>query len=123
PDLLDLLLVEEKLAGALGLVAERRPGELGDVHPLEDGLAVLDRAPRVAEVGRAVAEHLHLAAHEREPGLEGLAELVLEARAPVPRDQLLAGLLLLLGHRRDGYTAGCALSTRRADLLTARRPA
>src|SRR5262249_31935965 len=98
PDRLDLPLVKQKLARSLRLVAERGAGEDGDIHALEPGLVVLDGAPRVAEIGRTDAKDLHFAPPENEPRLEPLAELVVEAGAPVLDDELIAARLLCLGH-------------------------
>src|SRR5690606_34227830 len=95
-DRLDLRRVQEELPRPLGGVAERRAGQLRDVHALEERLAALDRAPRVGQVGRAVAQGLHLAAQQGQAGLVAIAQLEVEARPLVAGDELLAFLRFFL---------------------------
>src|SRR6266511_4280871 len=75
-ELVDLLAVEQELAGPGGLV----PVVAGvrvrrDLH-VQDDLAVLDHGVGILERGATLAQGLHLAAAQRDASLEGVKDLV-----------------------------------------------
>ena len=85
-----ILMGLQQLPVAARLVIEVRPG-LGvgrDVGVDEDDLVTLHRRVALGDVGLAVAQRLHLGPGQRNAGLVGLFEEVVEPRAAVFRDQL-----------------------------------
>jgi hypothetical protein len=64
--------------------------ELGDVGVDQPQFAVVHRGIGVRQAGAALAQRLDLAADQHEAGLEGVEDLVVEARPAVVRDHLAA---------------------------------
>ncbi len=102
-DLGDLLAVQQQLAGP------RRVGDLvgaggverHDMAAQQPRLAVLDQDIGVGELGLAGAQALDLPAGQHQARLEGLVDVVLEARLLVQGDDVAAGplaLAFLVGH-------------------------
>src|SRR3954468_16925223 len=107
---LDLALVHEQLARALGLMVLARRRPVGrDVDVVQPHLAVLDRGVAVLELRLAAAEGLDLGAREHEAGLPLVHQVVAVARLAIGGD---------VGHRRstladpDVRPHACALVTR-----------
>src|SRR5262249_34087811 len=93
----DLLLVRQELSLPHRLVVELvGPRVRVDLRADEPELAAADVAVGVDERAVALAQRLHLAADEHQPGLERLVDLVVEPRLAVSEEHLL--VLLPLGH-------------------------
>src|SRR5690606_5068822 len=71
-ELVDLRAMQQELAGALLVVAQKRMRQRRNAHALDVRLAALDLDPGLADVGRALAQRARLAADERDPGFEAL---------------------------------------------------
>src|SRR5919202_1090570 len=99
---LDLALVGEQLARALGLVVlpARRPIRR-DVDVVQPQLAVADARVAVLELGLARAQRLHLGALEHDAGLELVEELVAVGGVAVRRHVARRRLALLAGLRHE----------------------
>src|SRR5581483_5584247 len=93
--LVDLPFVQQQLARALRRMIEA-PGLqiLGDVGVDQPELAAARIRIGLGDRGFARAQRLHLAAGERDAGLELLADLVVEARLAVLGDGLVMRILL-----------------------------
>ena len=103
---LDLALVEEELAGAVGDVVVAVPLLIGgDVQPLEEDLAPIDAGERADEGGLGVPEGLHFGALEYEPRFPRLQDMVVVGGFGVPRDAALPVVGVVRGGRHDGLTA------------------
>jgi ABC-type lipoprotein release transport system permease subunit len=88
---LELAPVQQQLADAYGVEVSARELVRRDVHPVQPCLAVLvDRGVRVLQVAAAVAQRLDLCAFEDDPGLVGVGQDVVVARATVPDHLLVA---------------------------------
>ena len=86
----DLAVVEQQLAGALGLVIVAvAVAEFGDVGVDQPHLLVLHLGIAFRDRALAEAQGLHLGAGQRDPGLEFVLDDIVEARAPVLGDDLL----------------------------------
>jgi hypothetical protein len=80
--------VEQQLARAIGLVVGVSAAFVRrDVEVEEVGLAVLDDAVGVGDVGASVAEGFDLGAGKDEPRLKCFEDVVVETRALVARDR------------------------------------
>ena len=96
--LVDLLAVEQELAGAGRLVAlVAGVGVGGDLH-VQDELVAVDHGVGVLERPFALAEGLDLAAAQDQAGLDRLEDLVVVAGTAVGRDRARG---LAPGHPRD----------------------
>src|SRR5215467_1375966 len=114
-ELVDLAAVQEKLAHALGGMVETAALQIfGDIGVDQPDLA----APRIGigfRDGRlAAAQRFDLRAGEREPGLEGLADLVVEARLAIVGDHANFAV------RFRGHPASCIAAAMPAAIGQAR---
>ena len=91
-ELAEFLLVQQKLAGAQGLVVHGvAVGEGSDVGVEQEAFAVLQQAIGVLEVGIAFADRLDLCSAQRHSGLELVGEGVVVAGGAVEGGVALAG--------------------------------
>src|SRR5262245_13250789 len=87
-ELVDLPAVQEKLAHALGRMVEGAALQVfRDIGVDEPDLAAARIGIGFCDGRLAAAQRFNLRAGEREPGLEGLADLVVEARLAIVGDQ------------------------------------
>ncbi len=90
-ELLDFPLMEEELAGALGIVVLAvAVGVRRDVRTEEEGLAVLHQDVGVLEVGVSLPERLDLRPGQRQAGFELLQDEVVVKGLLVRGNELLA---------------------------------
>ena len=86
--------LQQQLAGApRGVVGPGAVAVLGDVRGAQPDLAVVDGRERVGERGPPLAQRLHLGAAERQPGLVGVADVIVVPSLAVLRDDLASRLL------------------------------
>ena len=89
-ELADLVLVQQQLAPAPGVVVDVAAMAVRvDVDVVQPHLALLDAGVAVAQVGLALADALHLGAEQRDAGLEGLEHVVVVQRLAVVGDELV----------------------------------
>src|SRR5207245_9461481 len=89
--LVDLAPPRQELATALPVVPTLLPRcGRGDVQVLDPHLAVLHPRVGLGERRTTLPERLHLGAAQHESGFEPLLDLIVVARLPVRRDDLLA---------------------------------
>ena len=109
-ELANLLLVQEKLAGAERLMVHAvAVAEGADVGVEQETLAILEQAVGVLEVGFALADGLDLSAAEGDAGLVFFGKEVVEAGRAVEGGIALAGrdgVAILLLHVRLGLVGG-----------------
>src|SRR5204862_2176318 len=95
--LVDLAAVEEELAvAALGVVLEVAVAVGPDAAADQEQLPPPQLDERVAEVQPALADALHLRAHQGDAGLRALEDLVVEEGLPVGGDH--AARVVAIGH-------------------------
>ena len=88
----DLFFVEQEFAGAQGFVVHGvAVGERSDVGVEQEGLAILEEAVGVFEIGFAFADGLDLGTTEGDATLEAVGEEVVEAGGAVEGSIALAG--------------------------------
>ena len=94
---MDLLLVQQQLALAVGVAVEDAAvGEGQDVHAVEPRLAAPDEHEGVGDLAVALAQAAHLGAREHQARFKRLVDEVLVRRGAVLCDLLgLAALALL----------------------------
>jgi len=102
-DLGDLLAMQQQLAGPcrVGDLVGAGGVERHDMAAQQPRLAVLDQDIGIGQLGLAGAQALDLPAGQHQARLEGLVDVVLEARLLVQGDDVAAGALalaFLVGH-------------------------
>jgi hypothetical protein len=91
-ELLDLAAVQQQLTDALGRVIEAPALQIfGDIRIHEPKLAAAGVRVRLRDRRPALPQRLDLGAGEGDPGLEHLADLVIEPRSAIVGDNLAIG--------------------------------
>ena len=114
----DLALVQEQLPRPAGLVVEAVGLQIfRDIGVVEPELAAALAGIGIGDVAAPLAQRLHLGAGQRDAGLEGLADLIVEARPPVGGGDLRYAAFPCLAAINSVDQA--RMDHRRADLVAA----